>query len=73
MIDVSLLTQKEVSETVSFHCLFFYARTFSVYKNHSPLLYLVDSESSPEESDLILTDPILSGRTVDELSRGPSI
>uniref|UniRef100_A0A8B9BP53 Xaa-Pro aminopeptidase 1 n=1 Tax=Anser brachyrhynchus TaxID=132585 RepID=A0A8B9BP53_9AVES len=61
MIDVSLLTQKEVSETVSFQCRI-YARNISVYKNHLPLLYLVDSESGPEESDLILNDPILSGR-----------
>lgn len=56
MIDVNLLTQKEVSETVGLYYILCTRTSVlcSVYRNHWPLFRFIDPETSPEQSDLIL-------------------
>lgn len=56
MIDVNLLTEKEVSKT-GLHCLLCTRTSLfcSVCKNHWPLFHFIDPESSPEHSDLFLS------------------
>lgn len=55
MIDVNLLTQKEVSDTVDLHC-FLCTRTSLfcfVYKNHWPLFHFLDPERNLEQYDFL--------------------
>lgn len=54
MIDVNLLTEKEVSKTV-LHCLICTRTSLFCLKSHWPLFHFIDPETSPEDSDLFLS------------------